>query len=227
MTGPSESDPRPRDAAPIALAIEADPPPVIRALAADLAVRLEDAAFAGLTSRARGTVSLSDADTPQAAVIRLDGQRVHLTHGFADDADIRATVALHGGAEPVLEGETEDPELADWLRQMLAAPPVPWPEAAARFWSVLAPMPGAPEALLVVATDCAEERRFGAPNARAYELHGGADGLTAVLCGRVPLVDAAFAGSVFVRGSFPELSVLSGAGFRIRYGGLDDESADA
>ena len=48
-----------------------------------------------------------------------------------------------------------------------------------------------------------------------------------MLGGRTPLVDAAFAGKVFVRGTFPQLSVLSGAGFRIRYGTGDEATADA
>jgi hypothetical protein len=33
-------------------------------------------------------------------------------------------------------------------------------------------------------------------------------------------MEAAYDGTVLVRCSFPDLSVLSGAGFRIRYGGV-------
>jgi hypothetical protein len=39
-----------------------------------------------------------------------------------------------------------------------------------------------------------------------------------VLTGRAPLIVAAYEGIVFIRGSFPELSVLTGAGFAVRYG---------
>ena len=64
-----------------------------------------------------------------------------------------------------------------------------------------------------------EERRYGAPDGRRLRAsRRGQSDLVEVLCGGTALVDAAFAGKVFVRGSFPQLSVLTGAGFRIRYG---------
>lgn len=226
MTDPRPTGPRPADAAAPALRVEDDPPPVVRALAKDLAARLEDPGFAATTRGLRGTVSLRDADTPQAVAIRLDDQGVSLAHGAAEGAELRATVDLRGEAESTLDGETEHPQLARWLRDLLSSELPEWPEAAARFWSMLAAMPGAPEALLVVELPSGEERRFGAPDGRAYELHGDPEGLARVLCGRVSPVEAAFAGTVFVRGSFPELSVLSGAGFRIRYGTGDEAGAD-
>jgi hypothetical protein len=194
---------------------------VVRALANDLRARLRDSAFAEATGRARGTILVSDAQTPQFATIRIDEHGVLLSHDSAAAADLRASVDLRRGGPPVLEGEGEHPALADWLHNLLTAPLAAWPDAAERFWSVLATMAGAPEALVVVESESGEERRYGTPAGRAYELHGSGEGLAEVLCGRVPLVDAALAGKVFVRGSFPQLSVLSGAGFRIRYG--DDQ----
>lgn len=191
---------------------------MVRALGNDLASRLQDPAFAEATRRVRGAVSLRDASTPQAATIRVGDQGVTLSHGFAETAELRAKVDLRGRGEPELEGAGEQPELAEWLRALLNAKMPEWPEAAERFWSVLSGMAGAPAALRVVDLETGEDRRYGSPMGRAYEVHGPADGLVDVLSGRVPVVDAAFAGRVFVRGSFPELSVLSGAGFRVRYG---------
>jgi hypothetical protein len=218
VTGPRQTDPRRPDAAGVALQVEADPPPVVRAFANDLAARLRDPAFADETRRVRGTVSLQDASTPQAATIRLGDRGVTLAHGFAETAELRAEVDLRGTAEPELEGAGEHPELAQWLHSLLSAQPPEWPRAAERFWSVLSPMPGAPGALRVVDLKTGDEHRFGSERGRAYELHGPTDDLVDVLTGRVPVVDAAFAGRIFVRGSFPELSVLSGAGHRVRYG---------
>ncbi len=227
MTGPSQTDPRRPATAAVAVRVEDDPPPVVRALANDLRARLRDSAFAEATGRARGTVLVSDEQTPQSATIRIDEQGVLLSHGSAAAADLRASADLRGSGPPALDGEGEHPALADWLRDLLTAPLPAWPDAAERFWSVLATMAGAPEALVVAESESGEERRYGTPDGRAYELHGSADGLAEVLCGRVPLVDAAFAGKVFVRGSFPQLSVLSGAGFRIRYGDGDQGGAGA
>jgi hypothetical protein len=226
VTHPGPSDRPAGEAAAIPLRVEDDPPPVVRALAADLAARLADPGFAARSSPLRGSVGLRDTETPQAATIRLDDEGIEVAHGCAVDAELRATVDLRRGTDAALEGADEHRQLARWLSDLLAAPLPAWPDAAARFWSILAAMPGAPEALLVVELESGEERRFGNPEGPAYELHGGADNLAEVLSGRVALVDAAFAGAVFVRGTFPELSVLSGAGFRLRYGIGDQEAAD-
>ncbi len=230
MTRPNQTDPRPPGAAGITLQIEDDPPPVVRALGNDLAARLQDRAFAEATCRARGAVSLRDVSTPQSATIRIGEQAITVTHGFAETAELRAKVDLRGMGEPELQGAGQHPELADWLRSLLNATLPEWPEAAERFWSVLSGMAGAPAALRVVDLQTGEDRRYGSESGRQYELHGQADGLVEVLTGRVPVVDAAFVGRVFVRGSFPELSVLSGAGFRVRYavgGGERQRAADA
>jgi hypothetical protein len=218
VTRPSQIDTRPSGAGGVELRVEEDPPPVVRALEGDLAERLADPAFAEATRHLRGAVSLRDATTPQSATIRLTGSGIALAHGSSGDAEIHATVALGDSGEPRIEGAAEHPELAEWLRALLSRPPIDWPQAAAEFWSALAGMGGAPAALRVVELETHEERRFGSRDGRAYEVHGPADDLVDVLSGRVPLVHAAFAGTVFVRGSFAELSVLAGAGFRVRYG---------
>lgn len=225
MTRASQTDPHSPGAAAIVLRVEDDPPPVVRALGNDLAARLQDPAFAEATRRVRGVVSLRDASTPQAATIRVGDQGVTVTHGVAETAELRAKVDLGGTGEPELDGAREHPELADWLRALLNAELPGWPEAAERFWSVLSRMAGAPAALRVVDLETGEDRRYGSPRGRAYEVQGPADGLVDVLSGRASVVDAAFAGRVFVRGSFPELSVLSGAGFRVRYG-LDGDGRE-
>ena len=94
----------------------------------------------------------------------------------------------------------------------------PWQECGERFWSVLERMSGAPGALLLVNLDDGERRRYGRQHCAAHEIHATTDGLLTVLTGRVSLMEAAFDGTVRVRGTFPDLSVLSGAGFEIRYG---------
>ena len=213
-------------AAVIRVSMEDDATPLVRAIARDLAAHLEDPSFAEATEGIEGTFGLADASTPQALTLRLGGGRVSLSHGLAADAKLTATVALErvGEAEPELAGAAARPELAHWLSALLEPPASSWPQAAARFWAVLEGMSGAPLALLVVELEGGERRRYGAEDGPAYELHGPPHSLVNVLTGRVPLIDAAFEGAVFVRGSFAELSVLTGAGFTIRYGseGWDD-----
>jgi hypothetical protein len=205
----------------ISVSVEDDPPPIVRAVAKDLAAHLEDPSFAEATAGLAGAIAVKDASTPQALTLRLGDGRVSLAHGAAADADLSATVAFEDGseAEPEFEPDAEHPELARWLAGVLEAPAMSWPEAADRFWSVLERMSGAPEALLVTDLESGEQHRYGAEDGRAYEIKGAPRALIDVLSGRVPLIDAAFGGAVLVRGSFPELSLLTGAGFTVRYGG--------
>ena len=226
MSPASEIDTGPSSPGRPKLRVEPDPPPVVRALVRDLAVRLADAEFAAATGDLRGTVSVRDAGTPQAATISLGDGAIAISHGPSEAATLAATVELANPGETLIADEADHPQLAAWLRVLLDRPPTDWPRAAEEFWTELAGMDGAPAALLVVELGSDEERRYGAPDGRACELHGGANGLADVLSGRVPVVDAAFAGTVFVRATFAELSLLAGAGFRVRYGGARGSGSD-
>ena len=104
---------------------------------------------------------------------------------------------------------------------ILSDPTAGWHEAADRYWSVLSEMPGAPRALRVVDLEGGEERALG--DGRAYEIHGSPEALLEVLSGRAPLIDAAFEGKVFIRGTFAELSVLTGACFAIADAAADGD----
>jgi hypothetical protein len=209
----------------ITLSVEDDAPPLVRATREELAPRLENPAFAEATAGLHGVIAIR---TPagEAATLRVADGAVSIAHGVADDADLVAEVELdriEGGVSAV-SGEAEHPRLAQWLRALLDRSGVAWPDAGERFWAVLAEMPGAPAALRVVDIESGNERRYGAGDRRAYEIHGAAGELCAVLTGRAPLIDAAFEGRVHVRGSFPELSVLTGAGFALRYGGTERDA---
>jgi hypothetical protein len=197
------------------VSLEEDPTPMAAALANDLERCLEDPEFAAATERLRGLACVRDADTPQAVTVRIAAEQVSLAHGLAEGAHATAILGSPAGA---IEGRGEHPDLAAWLERLLDPPEPPWEEAAERFWSVLANKPGAPDGLRVVNLDTGEERGFGAEDGSTYEIHGSARGLTEVLTGRARLIEAAYEGSVFVHGSFPQLSVLTGAGFELRYG---------
>jgi hypothetical protein len=96
-----------------------------------------------------------------------------------------------------------------------------WREASERYWTVLSKMPGAPRGLRVVDLDSGAECTLG--DGDAYEIHGSAAELREVLTGRVALIHAAFEGKVFIRGTFAELSVLTGACFAIADGAAADD----
>jgi hypothetical protein len=170
----------------------------------------------------RGVVCLKDALTPQAVTVRIADGEISLSRGEAADADVAVTVHLEdlGGTEPELTGATEHAHLARWAATLLGEHPSRWEQAADRYWEALRGMVGAPGALVIEDLESGEERRYGAEDGPAYEIHGRPDALRDVLVGRTPLLDAAFGGRVFVRGSFRELSLLTGACFAVRYGGV-------
>jgi hypothetical protein len=205
----------------IRVSVEDDAPPLVRAVAHDVAARLEDPSFAAATEGIQGAVVLRSVTSAQAVTLRIGEDGISIQHGADEDADLSAGIdfADPDGSTPELEGHVEHPDLAGWLRELLDTTAPSWQEAADRFWSVLEDMAGAPAALVVVDLDGGERRRYGRQDGRAYELHAHAETLTEVFTGRVPPIDAGFEGKLFVVGSFPELSVLSGAGFAVRYGG--------
>ena len=199
----------------IAVSVEDDPPPIVRALANDLGAALADTSFAEATHAATGVVAVRSALTPQAATVKLGGGRVELVHGVDGNADVTATTDSSEDGGAAIEGPAE---LAGWAARLLDPPLPSLPEAAERFWSVLSSRPGAPDALLVVEPRDGEQHRFGADEGRTCELHGDGDGLLTVLTGRASAIEAAFIGAIRIRGTFPDISVLSGAGYEIRYG---------
>ena len=194
--------------------IEDDPTPLVLALRAELEQRLEDPEFATLTGSLRGSVALRAGAGPEAATIEL-GDPITIRHG-SDRAQAVATLDSRqrwDGA--AIEGEDGHSELARWLRELAAPPQGSWREAAARFWTELEPAPGAPAALLVVNLETAERERFG-DGERAYEIHGRSEDLLALLEGRSSLIEEAFERRIYIRGRFPEISVLAGAASRVR-----------
>jgi hypothetical protein len=205
----------------IQLSIEDDPTPMVLSIRSDLVRRLADPAYAELTAAIRGRATIREAATPEAVTATIADRRVNLAHGAADGVQVVVTIAA-AGRRPVLSADAKanHPELSDWLTRLLATSD-DWAGAAERFWEALEPLRGAPPALLVVELTSGEERRFGNAG-RAYELHGRAEDLTALLEGRRDLIGEAFERRVFIRGSFPEISVLAAAALAVRTGGRAD-----
>jgi hypothetical protein len=199
------------------IAIEDDPTPLVRALAAELERRLSDDEFASLTKGLTGAPALRAASTPEAATFELGEDAIAIRPGTAGahaTATLDATGRWDGGP---IAGESEHPELAAWLRSLASPPETPWREAGARFWEELGHSPGAPGSLVVVELDGDETERFG-DGEPTYEIRAPEGTLVALLEGRAALIDEAFARRAFIHGSFREISVLEGASARVRMG---------
>ena len=202
--------------------VEDDPTPLVLALRAELGERLRDPEFAALTRELDGIAAVRVESTPEAATFEL-ADPVAISHG-ADGAQATAVLTTlgrwDGGA---IAGEHEHPGLARWLRMLTDPPERDWRTAAARFWDQLRGRPGAPGALLLVNLDSGERERLG-DGPDAYEIHAPTERLVALLEGRAPLLDEAAGGEIHIRGSFAQISVLTGAALRVRLGagGVDE-----
>ncbi len=211
----------PDSAAGVVVSVEDDAPPFVRAVAADLLEALTDPGFATATRAVSGTASIRSAVTPEAAAVIVDDGRIEIAAGpGAERPGVTATIDQPGSPGAAIEG---DGDLAEWTARLLDPPLPSWESAAERFWEVLSSRPGGPDGLLVVELDEGGQRRFGREGGRTCELHGAAPGLVRMLTGRASAIEAAFEGEIHLRGTFPDLSTLSGAGYAIRYGhGMPD-----
>jgi len=194
---------------------------MVLSIRSDLVRQLADPGYAELTAAIRGRATIREAATPEAVTATIADAHVTLTHGAAEGVQVVATLGP-AGRRPLLSADAKAnyPELSDWLTRLLSVSD-DWAGAAERFWEALEPLSGAPPGLLVAELDSGEERRFGEAE-RAYELHGRAEDLTALLEGRRELIAEAFERRIFIRGTFPEISVLAAAALKVRTGGPVD-----
>lgn len=204
------------------IVIEDDPTPLVLAIAADLTRRRRDPAFDDLTAATRGRAGVRVGSGPEAATIDLDEVSA-VRHGLAG-AQVVATLGNdHRWDEGEIRGGADHPELARWVSELTSPPPGDWREAARRLWAELELASGAPTGMLIVDLDSGEEERFGDGD-RAYEMRGRTEALLDLLEGRSALMEEASAGSIQIMGTFPEISVITGACWRVR---IDRGSGDA
>ena len=202
--------------------IEDDPTPLAMEIAADLTRRLRDPAFEALTATVRGSAGVRVGPGPEAATVDV-GEPAMVRHGIVG-AQVVATLGPdHRWDGGEISGADGHPELAEWVAALASPPPGDWRRAAERLWRELESASGAPGALLVADLASGEEQRFG-DGSRAYEIRGEPGPLLDLLEGRSELMEEASAGSIRIRGTFPEISVIAGACWRVR---VDREAGDA
>ncbi len=213
---------------PIAVARSVSEPPFVQQLASSLERRRASAPElrATMTSLS-GTCSVRSRTDPRSASVTLAAGAASIRHGAAALADVSVVAARDGAPGSVsalsVAGEQDHPRLAAWFLDVLAPPLPSWRDAAEAFWRVLERRRGAPAGLRLVCTDARDELALGDACDDAYEIHGSAEGLALVLSGRVALFDAATKALVHVRGSYSELSVLTGASYAVAEQGAADD----
>lgn len=197
--------------------IEDDASPLVRLVGRTL----RDAARAGHAAdelgRVAGLVAVRSHDTPQAATIAFRDGAIEVTSGVLVKPDATVVVDLHDRFAST-EEPTGDVVLAAGVLLALRPPLPRWRDAAARFWEVTRGIPGIPEALVVdaVGTDGPEHGQFGEGSTR-YRIAGPADVLAGVFSGVDDFLASLDAG-VQVQGTLSQLSVMTAASWKVRFG---------
>lgn len=197
--------------------LEPDPTPLVLSVATRLRRAAADPALAAQLQQASGTVSIISSADPQTATLEFAGSVVHVRHG----ADVNAPCVSF---DPEVEFEvaqvsgSDSDEWADALNALLNPPVSSWRDAAEHFWNVAGTDPGMPSELVVVNADDGTEARFGQPGA-SYTVRGTSENLSAVLSGNGNFIVAAASGLIDVVGTLPQLSVMCGAHWKVKFHG--------
>ncbi|WP_253859251.1 hypothetical protein [Prauserella alba] len=203
--------------AEVDIRIEDDASPIVRLIGRTL----RDSARIGHTpetlQRSAGTVAIRSHDTPQAATIAFGPNGVDVSGGVVPEPDTTVTVDLNARFTPAAD-PTGDPDLARDVLQALTPPLPNWREAAQRFWDTARSLPGMPDVLIAVTEgpDGLEQAVIGAGSTQ-YLIAGDRDTLAGVFSGADDLLAVLFSGVLGIQGTLSQLSVMTGASWKVRY----------
>ncbi|POX42911.1 hypothetical protein C3486_03235 [Streptomyces sp. Ru73] len=203
--------------ADVGVRIEDDASPVVRLIARTL----RDAARAGhavdALTRSAGTVAVRSHDTPQAATITFGDDGIDVAGGVPAEPDAVITVDLNARFAPTAEPSGDDGLAGDVLRAL--TPPLPeWRDAAQRFWDATRSLPGIPDVLIAV-TEGPEglEQVVLGDGPTQYLVAGAPETLAGVFSGADDLMAVLSSGALGIQGTLSQLSVMTGASWKVRY----------
>jgi hypothetical protein len=217
--------------APVEIALEDDPTPLVRILGATLR---RSARNPGLESKLRGmhgVVALKSSVDPQAVTMRFDKGTVTIEHGVAADSGVVIEADLTkmnepNAPKPKVSGAATHLKLALAVSKVLDPPAGPWQEEARAFWDFARDHPRMPATLLVVCTDDGSRLTLGDSEGDGerngtseYELHGSARNLTSVFTGGSVLGEDMLNGKLCGVGSLQHLAELTGRSIAWMFGG--------
>jgi hypothetical protein len=100
----------------------------------------------------------------------------------------------------------------------LLRPTLPeWRDAARSFWLATGSDVGMPRSLVIENSEVEGDVLQLGDGMPRYVIHGSPDRLAGVFTGADSFLDEVFAGSLRVRGTLPQLSVMAGASYKVRF----------
>ena len=217
-----------------------DPRPITLVLANILRRSAADPELSSIMAELVGVLGLQSSTDPQCATIHFDKGTVVVANGLDPSADPVITTDFNAptGPDAPRPGLRETLELArSAVRRPLFAqaaskllePPLPsWRAAAEPFWQTCCDRSAFPTSLRIVCTDDGAEGgelllergddRGSAGRVDPVEIHANARVLARCFVGEAVLGEEAFAGQIALRGTFADLSILTGASLAMMLG---------
>jgi hypothetical protein len=209
--------------APVQIALEDDPTPLVRILGAILQRAARKPALQSKLGSMRGVVALKSSVDPQAATIRFDKGRVTLEHGVAADSGVVIEADLlrlnePNAPKPKVRGAARHPKFALAVSKVIDPPAGPWQDEARAFWEFARDHPRMPRTLLIVCTDDGSRLTLG-EGTPDYELYGSARALVSVFTGGSVLGEDLLNGKLQAVGSLQHMAELTGRSIAWMFGG--------
>jgi hypothetical protein len=195
---------------------EDDPTPLVMFIARTLREAHRHPELAELSAGLRGSFALRAVEDPQAVTLTFGEGRVHIVHGASPGADHRSDLDI---AAPLgLAGQESDPALAS-LQQLLQPRLAAWQDLARSFWDLTSGDRGMPARLDVTCTDDATETLVLGSGEPRYAISGQSAQLQRIFFGTDDILTAAYVGAIGIEGTLPQLSVMTGASWKVRFEG--------
>lgn len=205
--------------ASVGVQIEEDASPIVRLIGRTLRDSLRAGHAVEELQNLKTVVTLRSHDTPQAATLVFSRGVVEVSSGVADQPDA-TTVVVNLNARFAPAGDHVGPDHVVSAVLLALTPPLPdWREAAASFWSATRSLRGIPDVLIAVAAhaDGGIEPLVLGEGESQYLIAGPPDALAGIFTGADDLIATLFSGVIGIRGTLSQLSVLTGASWKVRY----------
>lgn len=198
--------------------IEDDATPLVRLIGRTLRDSVRAGQANSVLRHLNAVVALRSHDTPQAATISFARGTIRVSSGVFIETDATITVDLNARFAPAGEQAGADDIVSAVL--LALSPPLPdWREAAASFWNATCSMRGMPDVLIAVAAHPngdIEPLVLGEGDTQ-YLIAGPPDSLVGIFTGANDLIATLYSGVVGIRGTISQLSVMTGASWKVRY----------
>lgn len=196
---------------------EPDATPLVRLLARTFRTSLDQDPRLSELPLDLGVVVIASADDAQVASVTISDGAIHVASGADPTARARLTVDIAQRLE-VVQAEADGHDALVSFVSTLLRPTLPgWHDAAQTFWSATGTDRGMPRTLVVENSEVAGDTLNLGSGLPRYVVHGPADRLAGLFSGADAFLDQVFAGNLMVRGTLPQLSVMAGASFKVRF----------